>query len=72
MRRILACLAPFVAVLIFWWGLRSARLTVLAYHVQILFWSRIEARTGGLAVPCCGHLLADVGIVLAAWVLSVR
>jgi len=32
--------APYVAVIIFWIGFRNAWLALLAYHAQILFWSR--------------------------------
>ena len=37
-------LAPYVAVLLFWCGLHSAWATLLAYHLQILLWSRHEVR----------------------------
>ncbi len=33
-------LAPYLAVLVFWIGLSNAWLTILAYHAQILLWSR--------------------------------
>ena len=35
----LKLLAPYIAILIFWLGLNSAWATILAYHVQIVFWS---------------------------------
>lgn len=40
MRRLLPYLAPYLAVLVFWVVLENAWLTVLAYHAQILVWSR--------------------------------
>lgn len=36
----LRLLAPYLAVGIFWIGLQDAWLTVLAYHAQILLWTR--------------------------------
>ena len=47
-------------------------LCVAILFAASLLWQRLEARTGGLLVPCCGHLLADVGIVLVAWVKVVQ
>ena len=32
--------APYLAVLVFWLFFRNAWLTILAYHAQILFWTR--------------------------------
>ncbi len=40
MRLILQLLAPALAVSVFWFGFENAWMTILAYHVQILFWSR--------------------------------
>jgi hypothetical protein len=40
MRRLLPYIAPYIAVLVFWMVLENAWLTVLAYHAQILVWSR--------------------------------
>lgn len=43
---ILRLLAPYLAVGVFWCLLDSAWLAVLAYHVQILLWSRGRLLTG--------------------------
>jgi len=40
MRLILRMLAPTLAVWVFWSGFENAWMTLLAYHAQILFWSR--------------------------------
>ena len=40
MKRTLKLLAPYLAVGIFWCVFANAWLTLLAYHAQILFWSR--------------------------------
>jgi len=33
-----------------------------------VFWSRLQLKTqNGLLIASCGHVLADIGIVLAAW-----
>lgn len=40
----LKALAPYVAVLVFWCGLHSAWAALLAYHFQILVWSRRDLR----------------------------
>jgi hypothetical protein len=37
---VLKLLAPYVAVIVFWTWLGSAWLAILAYHAQILLWSR--------------------------------
>ena len=39
MKRFLQTLAPYIAVAIFWCVFKSAWLSILAYHAQILFWS---------------------------------
>lgn len=36
----LKLLAPYLAVVIFWWGFQNAWLSILVYHAQILFWSK--------------------------------
>jgi hypothetical protein len=44
---------------------------LLCFSVLImasLAWRRMARLTGGLAVPAASHVLADLGIVLAAWV----
>ncbi|MDM3870202.1 hypothetical protein QSV34_02405 [Porticoccus sp. W117] len=33
-------------------------------------WQRMADSRGGLAIPCCSHMLADSGIVMAAYGLS--
>lgn len=40
MTRTLKMLAPYLAVLLFWCVFKSAWGTIIAYHVQILLWSR--------------------------------
>lgn len=40
MKQTLKLLAPYLAVAVFWCGLSSAWLAILAYHAQILFWAR--------------------------------
>jgi hypothetical protein len=40
MTRALKLLAPSIAVLVFWWGFESAWMALLAYHAQIVWWSR--------------------------------
>ena len=40
MKQTLKLLAPYIAVGIFWCGFSNAWLAILAYHAQILFWSR--------------------------------
>ena len=40
MKQTLRLLAPYLAVGIFWCVLSNAWLAILAYHAQILFWSR--------------------------------
>jgi len=40
MKTVLKLLAPYFAVGVFWCGLSSAWLAILAYHVQIVLWSR--------------------------------
>jgi hypothetical protein len=40
MARVLQLLAPYLAVAVFWCGLENAWWAILAYHAQILFWSR--------------------------------
>jgi hypothetical protein len=63
MRLILRLAAPALAVGVFWFGFESAWMTILAYHAQILFWSRHRIRAvlhgrGGVAavavavIPC--------------------
>ena len=62
MKVLLKMLAPYAAVLIFWCGLHSAWAALLAYHFQILFWSRRDLRRGlsgwnlkmflAVALPC--------------------
>jgi hypothetical protein len=37
--------APYIAVVIFWSNFSDAWLAIIAYHVQILFWSRTSFRT---------------------------
>ena len=39
-QRTLRLLAPYLAVGVFWYGFSSAWLAILAYHAQILLWSR--------------------------------
>jgi len=41
--------APYLAVLVFWVGFHTGWLAILAYHAQILWWSR--GRLPGLARP---------------------
>jgi hypothetical protein len=44
----------------------------LSFAVLVLAsagWQRIAKTTGGLAVPCVAHVLADLGIIFAAWAL---
>jgi hypothetical protein len=38
--RVLQLCAPYLAVAVFWVGLDSAWLAILAYHAQMLFWTR--------------------------------
>ncbi|MBU8922872.1 MAG: hypothetical protein KOO63_13735 [Bacteroidales bacterium] len=40
MKQTLKLLAPYIAVGVFWCGFSNAWLAILAYHGQILFWSR--------------------------------
>ncbi|MCH7590127.1 hypothetical protein IIB34_03720 [PVC group bacterium] len=40
MKQLLKLLAPYFAVGLFWCIFKNAWLAILAYHVQILFWSR--------------------------------
>ncbi len=40
MSLILKLLAPYLAVAVFWCGFSNAWLAILAYHVQVLLWSR--------------------------------
>jgi hypothetical protein len=44
--RILQLCAPYLAVAVFWVGLESAWLTILAYHAQMLFWTRRRFGSG--------------------------
>jgi len=46
----LRLLAPYFAVLVFWVGLHSGWLALLAYHAQIVFWLRRSGstRVGGI------------------------
>ncbi len=39
-KQTLRLLAPYIAVGVFWCGFSNAWLAILAYHAQILFWSR--------------------------------
>jgi hypothetical protein len=41
--------APYLAVGVFWLGFHDAWLTILAYHAQILWWSRGRLPTLGRA-----------------------
>ena len=36
----LRLLVPYIAVIIFWFGLENAWLTIAAYHLLILFFAR--------------------------------
>jgi len=47
MKQTLKLLAPYLAVAVFWCGLSNAWLAILAYHAQILFWSRRDLTTLG-------------------------
>jgi hypothetical protein len=38
--RVLQLSAPYLAVAVFWVGYESAWLTIFAYHLQMLFWTR--------------------------------
>jgi hypothetical protein len=40
MSRLLMLAAPYLAVAVFWVGFESAWLAILAYHGQMLFWTR--------------------------------
>lgn len=40
MKRLLKLAAPYIAVVIFWMLLENAWLAILAYHAQIILWSR--------------------------------
>ena len=44
MKHILKALAPYLAVVVFWCVLENAWLAILAYHAQILMWSRRSPR----------------------------
>jgi len=44
MKLTLRLLAPYIAVGVFWCWLPNAWLAILAYHAQILFWSRKRLR----------------------------
>lgn len=36
-----------------------------------VLWSRVQSEArGGVVVPACGHVLADLGLVVAAWARS--
>lgn len=42
---------------------------VIAFAVLVaasVFWQRIAVKSGGLAIPCCSHGLADLSIITAA------
>jgi hypothetical protein len=45
-----------------------ASIAVIA--VASVVWHRTAKRCGGTLVPACSHILADVGIILAAWALA--
>jgi hypothetical protein len=40
MKRVLQLAAPYLAVAVFWVVYQSAWLTIFAYHLQMLFWTR--------------------------------
>jgi len=44
MQLILRLLAPYLSVLIFWFGFRNGWLAILGYHAQILLWGRRTLR----------------------------
>lgn len=44
--------APYFAVGLFWCGARNGWLTILAYHLQILFWMWIDRRQAPFAERC--------------------
>ena len=45
-----------------WLGLVFALLVTVSF-----IWYRLARRFAGAFVPCCMHIAADLGIVLAAW-----
>jgi hypothetical protein len=48
---LLKLLAPYLAVAVFWCGLSNGWLAILAYHAQVLFWSRSSRPGPWLPVP---------------------
>ena len=78
MKRLAKILAPYLAVVVFFCRLRSAWLAILAYHLQILLWSRgglgrvLEGWDGrrflALGLPCL--LAGPLAYWLLPWMLS--
>lgn len=52
--------APYIAVAVFWVGYQDAWLTILAYHAQILWWSR--HRLGSVVEGWNGRSLLRVAL----------
>ena len=55
MKQTLKLLAPYFAVGVFWCALSNAWLAILAYHAQILFWSRNPL--SGMRRPSRKHIM---------------
>lgn len=78
-KSVLKLLAPYLAVIVFWCVLRNAWLSILAYHAQILFWSRRDLERVGrgwdtrlfllFALPC---VLAGPAVYSLAPVMCTR
>jgi hypothetical protein len=58
MTLLLKLLAPYLAVAAFWCGLSNAWLAILAYHAQILFWSRAAVPRVRPPLRTCDFFLA--------------
>lgn len=62
-RLLLKLLAPYLAVGVFWCGLSNAWLALLAYHLQILLWSRMHR-------PILRRPVSVRGVVMAVWPMA--
>ena len=64
MKLLLKFAAPYIAVAVFWCIFRNAWVTILAYHLQVLFWSRKELPKVLQGWNACNFLLFSLPCVL--------
>ena len=57
MNSILKLLAPYFAITIFWTVFQNAWLSIIAYHIQILFWNYKDLRIDRLVIERYSLLL---------------